>query len=62
MPRRKPVIDFDAEPVLDAFFAAALKFQQEHIEREMNPVPPKPQEVLKRLPSGRFDTLRPSRR
>ncbi len=62
MPRRQPVINFDAGPALDAVFAAALKFQQEHIEREKQPVPPKPKEVLPLLPSGRVDRLRPSRR
>jgi len=61
MPRRQPVIDFDAEPALDAVLAAALKVHQERLEREKQPVPPKPREVLPILPSGRVDRLRPSR-
>lgn len=62
MPRPQPVINFDDEPVIDAFFAATLKFHKERLEHEKQPAPPKPQNALPLLPSGRVDRLRPSRR
>jgi len=59
-PRKQPVINFDNEPAMDAFFAGALKLRQDRLEREKQPVPSKPREVPKVLPSGRLNTLRPS--
>ncbi len=54
--------NYDKEPVLDPSFASQLKAQQEELEREKQPVPPKPQKALRVLKSGRPDTLTPSRR
>jgi hypothetical protein len=51
----------DKEPVLDASVASAIEAQQERLEREKQPVPPKPQKELRVLKSGRLDTLKPSR-
>jgi hypothetical protein len=47
--------------VYDALFASQLKAHQEELEREKQPVPPKPQKALRVPKSGRLDTLKPSR-
>jgi hypothetical protein len=46
--------------VYDALFASQLKAHQEELEREKQPVPPKPQKALRVLKSGRLDTLKAS--
>ncbi len=49
----------DDGPALDTFFANVLKNLPERIERQRNPVPPKP--APKVMKSGRVSTLFPSR-